>query len=331
MDALPLEPRCAPTLSVVIPLFNEAANIEWFGHELREVLDATRETYELVYVDDGSTDSTDDIASDVARTHPDVQYVRLARNFGKEAATSAGLATARGQAVIVIDGDGQHPPELITTMVDAWKEGYQHVVGIRAEMQTVGPWKRLTSRWYYTLSRILGSGQDIVRGATDYRLLDRELVDAFLQFSERRRMTRALLDWSGFRTLRVPFEARDRKAGLAAYSSVALLRLAVNGFLSSTLKPLYFVGGMGAVITALAFLTLIVTSINEFALGDPLRLGITGTAYIVLFVLLMVGLVKVTQGILAAYIGSIHVETQNRPLYIVNKRYSVLHESDPTA
>ena len=331
MDAPQLELRCAPTLSVVIPLFNEAGNIEWFGRELREVLDATGETYELVYVDDGSSDGTDEIASEVARKHSDVQYVRLARNFGKEAATSAGLATARGQAVIVIDGDGQHPPELITTMVEAWKEGYQHVVGIRAEMQSVGLWKRLTSRWYYTLSRMLGSGPGIVRGATDYRLLDRELVDAFLQFSERRRMTRALLDWSGFRTLRVPFQARDRKAGLAAYSSMALLRLAVNGFLGSTLKPLYFVGGMGAVITALAFLTLIVTSINKFALGDPLRLGVTGTAYIVLFVLLMVGLVMVTQGIIAAYIGSIHVETQNRPLYIVNKRYSVLHESDPTA
>jgi len=330
MDAPQLEPRCTPTLSVVIPLFNESANIEWFGHELREVLDATGETYELVYVDDGSTDGTGEIVSEVARTHSDVQYLCLARNFGKEAATSAGLAAASGQAVIVIDGDGQHPPELIPTMVDAWKEGYQHVVGIRAEMQTVGLGKRLGSRWYYTLTKVLGSGEDIVRGATDYRLLDRELVDAFLEFSERRRMTRALLDWSGFRTLRVPFEARDRKAGLAAYGSTALLRLAVNGFLGSTLKPLYFVGGMGAVITAVAFLTLVVTSINEFALGDPLHLGVTGTAYIVLFVLLMVGLVMVTQGIIAVYIGSIHVETQNRPLYIVNKRYSVLHESDDT-
>src|SRR5487761_2471573 len=143
MDAPQPEPRCTPTLSVVIPLFNESANIEWFGHELREVLDATGETYELVYVDDGSTDGTGEIVSEVARTHSDVQYLCLARNFGKEAATAAGLAAASGQAVIVIDGDGQHPPELITTMVDAWKEGYQHVVGIRAEMQTVKLGKRL--------------------------------------------------------------------------------------------------------------------------------------------------------------------------------------------
>ena len=327
MPAADPDARPSPTLSVVIPAYNEAANIAWFERDLRAVLDGIGETYELVYVNDGSTDATDEILADLARNSPDIYYLCLSRNFGKEAALTAGLACARGQAVVIIDGDGQHPPELIADMVAAWHQGYQHVVGIRDEMEFAGRFKRLSSRAFYGLSRFLGAGTDIVRGATDYRLVDRELVDAVLRFRERRRMTRALFDWVGYRTLTLPFQARDRRHGEATYTTRALVRLAINSFVGSTLRPLYFVGVVGAFITVLSFIALVAAGINE-ALGDVLRLGITGTAYGVLFVLLMVGLVTVTQGIIAVYVANIHVETQERPLYLVNRRYSVLHDRD---
>lgn len=312
-----------PTFSVIIPVHNEAENIEWFHDELAETFENLKETYELVYVNDGSSDNTSDILKRIAKNKTNVQNICLARNFGKEAATSAGLHFARGRAAIIIDGDGQHPPEKIYEMVKLWHEGYQHVVGVRDSNDKAGFVKTVGSKLFYFLARRMGA-TGLNQSSTDFRLIDREVIDTFKLFSEKRRMTRALLDWSGYKTTQITFDARQRVKGTASYNFKSLLKLAVNSYVGTTLKPLYFVGILGIVITSLSFVLIAFFGITQLFFSDPLHLGISGTAYIALLIAFLVGLLMMSQGIVAAYIASIQLETQNRPLYIINRAESTL-------
>lgn len=312
-----------PELSVVIPVHNEADNIQWFYDELREVFESIGLKYELIYVNDGSTDQTADILKSLSEQDERVQNICLARNFGKEAATSAGIHTARGGAAIILDGDGQHPPEKVREMVTLWKEGFQHVIGIRATNEKAGLVKVLGSRLFYFLASKLGAN-GITANSTDFRLIDRELIDTFKVFTEKKRMTRALLDWSGYKTAHIAFDARQRTQGAASYKFKSLLRLAINGYIGATLKPLYFVGMIGAAITTLSFLVITFLGISQMFFGDPLSLGVSGTAYIALFVTFLVGLLMISQGITAVYIANIQLEAQNRPLYIINRAESTI-------
>ena len=313
-----------PVLSVVIPMYNEQDNIDWFYEELVGVLSSTGKSFELVYVNDGSSDKTDEKLQSLAKNDTQVQYICLSRNFKKEAATSAGINHARGQAVIILDGDGQHPSEKIPEMVKLWEGGAQQVVGIRTSNEKAGIIKTIGSKGFYFLSRLLGS-QAVVTNATDFRLIDREIVDTLNSFTEKKRMTRSLLDWSGYVTAYMPFAARERSHGTASYNISALIRLALNGYIGSTLKPLYFVGLFGLVITGIASLVLLVTIVNDVFFNDALHLGVSGTAYIALLIMLLVGVLLICQGIIAAYIANIQLEAQNRPLYIVNKARSRFH------
>lgn len=312
-------------ISLVVPLYNEAENVRWFYDELTETMSAIRDSdYEIVYVNDGSQDKTDSLIRKIAAGDPRVVYVCLARNFGKEAATSAGLHYARGEAVIILDGDGQHPPALIAEMVGLWRQGVQHVVGIRTSNRKAGIIKRLGSRVFYMLTSKLGA-HAVIPNATDFRLVDRDVVDVFKQYKEKKRMTRALLDWSGFNTSYMNFEARDREHGIAAYNIRSLARLAVNGYIGATLKPLYLVGAIGGLITILTSIVLVALLFTKYILDDPWSLGISGAALITLFATLLVGILMISQGIVAIYVANIHLEAQDRPLYIVNRARSKLH------
>lgn len=315
----------SPTLSVIIPVHNEAENIEWFYRELTETFTATKKSYELIYINDGSKDETDEIITKLAKTDPVIQYICLARNFGKEAATSAGIHYARGDAAIILDGDGQHPPSKINDMINLWESGIQHVVGIRATNEKAGFVKTTGSKLFYFLAKHMGA-KGLTANSTDFRLIDRELIDTFKLYGEKKRMTRALLDWSGYKTATFSFDARDRTKGTASYKFSSLLRLAVNGYIGATLKPLYFIGLLGGAITTLSFLLIVFLASSQLLFGDPLSLGVSGTAYIALFVTFLVGLLMVSQGITAAYIANIQLESQNRPLYIVNKALSIIKE-----
>lgn len=314
-----------PLISVVIPVYNESANIQWFYEELTDLLSRQEDiTYELIYVNDGSRDNTGDLLEDISKKDECVSYVCLARNFGKEAATSAGLHVARGDAVAILDGDGQHPPVVILEMLDKWKNGAQQVVGIRTSNEKAGLVKALGSKLFYALSHLLGA-ESVIANATDFRLLDRELVEIFMEFTEKKRMTRALLDWSGFKTEYIDFEARQREYGTATYTVRSLMQLAVNGYVSTTLKPLYFVGIVGSLVTLLSLAALVFLAISQFVLSDPFNLGVTGGAFVALFITMLVGILMISQGIVAVYVANIHLETQNRPLYIINKAKSKLH------
>lgn len=310
-----------PNLSIVIPVHNEAENIEWFYDELTTLFKGLKQTYELVYINDGSTDETSDILKGIAKNDPSIQYICLARNFGKEAATSAGIHLARGKAAIILDGDGQHPPEKIKEMLALWKEGYQHIVGIRSSNEKAGLIKTVGSKMFYSLAKRLGA-DGITTNSTDFRLIDRELIDTFKLYGEKKRMTRALLDWSGYKTTYIAFDARQRVKGVASYKFKSLLRLAVNGYIGATLKPLYLIGILGIGITLASVLLLTFLGVSQIFFHDPFNLGISGTAYISLLATSLVGLLMISQGIIAAYIANIQLEAQNRPLYIINRAES---------
>ena len=311
-----------PVFSIIVPVYNERDNIQWFYRELIEVSEKLKKPFELVYVNDGSQDGSTSELEKLAKSDQRVINICLARNFGKEAATTAGLNFARGSAVIIIDGDGQHPPSLIPKMYAEWEKGQQQIIGVRTSTQKIGFVKKSTSKLFYYFAGKFGA-KNISSNSTDYRLLDREVVDAFNRFGEKKRMTRSILDWTGFRTSYLPFEARERSFGKATYNFKSLLKLAINSYVGSTIKPLYLIGIFGLLISSLAFFAIIFVTVND-VLGDFLHLGVTGTATISLLVTFLVGLLMTAQGIVAVYIANIQTETQNRPIYIINKARSKL-------
>lgn len=312
-------------LSVVVPLFNESEGINQFHDKLLlpAVKKASGDSYEIIYVNDGSRDSTLAKLQRIAQKNPNVQIVNLSRNFGKEIATTAGISVATGKATVILDGDGQHPPELISDFMRMWREGAQVVVGVRSSNQKEGVIKKYGSKAFYRLFNSI-SGSRLTPRSTDFRLIDEHVRDAFNQFTERNRITRGLIDWLGFKREYIEFDAPARIAGEASYKTSQLIRLAFHSFVSLSLKPLYFFGWIGIIITILSLCGSLFVLIEQILLHDPLHLGITGTALIGIFVAFLTGLILTSQGILAVYLSHVFAQTQGRPLFIIDRSTSVL-------
>lgn len=308
-------------LSVVVPAYNEQDNIASIHQQLHDVLDDFI-SYEIIFVDDGSRDKTLSMLQALAKKDGHVRVISFSRNFGKELATSAGIHYAKGEAIIMVDADGQFPPELIPEFVKKWQAGAQIVTGVRLTNQKEGFVKRYGSRMFYKLMSSMAGGK-LTPGATDFRLIDRAVQQEFFRFSERSRVTRGLLDWVGFKEEFIEFHAKPRMAGEATYKVSKLVKLALNSFVSLSLAPLYFSGWAGIVITPLAFVIGLFILIEQVLLNDPLGLNITGTAMLGVLILFFMGILLISQGLIALYISHIHTETQNRPLYIINDQASV--------
>ena len=305
-------------LSIVVPIYNESAGISHFNESLLKVLHSVPYAVEILYVDDGSTDSSSSALKKLAVEHAEVKPIRFARNFGKEVATTAGIHQAKGDAVIILDGDGQHPVELIPEFIRLWEKGAEVVVGVRDANSNEGTVKKFGSRLFYALLRLIGA-PDVTPGSTDYRLVDRAVANEFNGLTERNRITRALIDWLGFDKETIHFKAKEREFGNASYSFRKLFQLAMNGFVSLSFVPLYFSGYMGILITILSLIAACFVTIEQFILDDPLNLNITGTALLATLILFLVGILLIGQGLLAVYVARIYSETQNRPLYITRK------------
>ena len=310
-------------LSFVIPTYNEAEGIETFHKTLlvpniKKLKDAE---YEIIYVNDGSKDATLDLLTTIAKKDKHVKVVNLSRNFGKEIATTAGIFQAVGDATIILDADGQHPPEIFQQFVDKWHNGAQVVVGVRNKEQHVGFIKRTGSKVFYKLFNST-SGAEMVPRSTDFRLIDRDVREEFMKFTERNRITRGLIDWLGFQRDYVYFDSPARIAGQASYKTSQLVKLAINSFTSLSLKPLFMFGWIGGGIIILSVLFGIFIIVEQFILRDPLALHFSGSVILGTFTSFMVGLVLVSQAILAVYISHIHTQTQNRPLFVVDKKKS---------
>ena len=304
-------------LSVVVPIYNEAAGLREFNEALIKEIQKVTPSYEIIYCDDGSTDDTAKIIRDLHTKNPGVKLIKFSRNFGKENALSAGIAQASGESIMMLDGDGQHPVELLPEFMRAWKGGSKVVVGVRTSNSSEGWFKHASSRLFYkTFNRL--TGEHLIPGSTDFRLIDRSVAQEFLRLSESDRITRGLIDWLGFSRSYVHFKANPRSQGSAAYSRRKLVRLATHTFVSLTPVPLYLFGYLGLFITGGSLLLGGSVLIEQVFLGDPWYWNFTGTAMVGILLLFLIGLVLLSQGMLSLYISHIHSQTKQRPLYIID-------------
>lgn len=306
-------------VSFVIPVHNEDSNLIWHHQLIRNYLEERSIKAEFVYVDDGSTDNSLNIIKQLHDTDSSTRYVSFSKNFGKEAATSAGIQHARGDAVIIIDADGQHPITLLDDFIREWRNGFKVVVGVRKSNQNEGVIKAYGSKLFYLMLRILGSDASSQSGLTDFRLIDRVVIDEFNKLTEHNRMTRNLIDWLGFKRKLIPFHANARHAGSASYSLRKLLKLAVDGIVKHSTRPLKLIGLLGAAISFVSGLVAAFLVVEQYILNDPMGLGVTGTAIVAIFLSFMIGIVLFCQGLLALYLENVYYETQNRPLFVIEE------------
>jgi polyisoprenyl-phosphate glycosyltransferase len=316
-----------PILSVVVPVYNEGSGIQTFHTNLiKELKPLVGDNYEVVYCNDGSSDDTLDKLSLIAQKNKKCIVIALSRNYGKELALAAGIAEAKGEAVVLIDGDGQHPISSLPVFYKAWQDGGQVIIGRRSLKDTESATKKLTSKLFYASYNIL-TGNKLDRSATDYRLLDREVVDAYLHFSESDRLNRFLIDWLGFDRRSVPITRDTRIAGDTKFTFTALARLALNTLVSSSSRPLHLFLALGACIALGSFILGISVGVEQVLLGDPLGWNFTGTALLGILLLFLVGILLIAQGVNSLYVAATYREAKQRPLYVINKRYSSnLHE-----
>ena len=309
--------------SVVVPIHNESEGIKNFlDKELFPELEKIKKyRYEVIFVDDGSTDNSLEIIQEYAKKQKNIRIIALSRNFGKEPALSAGLAEASGDAVITIDADGQQPPKLIPDFIKKWEDGADIVTGVRDHYTKHGLIQKMGSKLFYWLLRKMGN-KYTVPGSTDFRLMDRAVVDEFNRLSEHNRITRGLIDWLGFKQEYIKYTYGARLAGKPSYGMKKLFKLAIDSFVSMSTTPLVVLGYLGLIITFLSGILGLFVIIQQYVLGDPLGLYWNGAVQMAIFITFLIGIVLISQAITALYISHIHAETQSRPLYIINKKES---------
>jgi dolichol-phosphate mannosyltransferase len=307
-------------ISIIIPLKDEAENIPELYEQLVAVFQNLPDySYEFIFVDDGSTDRTVEAVETIEKHDKQVRLVRLARNFGKEIATTAGLHKAKGEAAIMIDADLQHPPAVIPEFIRAWEGGFDVVIGVRSGKKQGSWFKRLSSNWFYRFINRIAT-VEIVPNATDFRLIDKVVIKEFNRFTERNRMTRGLIDWLGFSRAYVSFTPGKRLYGSATYGYAALTRLAFNTIVSLSFFPLRLAGYLGVIIILTSFPLGIAVFVEQVIMNDPLGLRVSGTGMLALLLLFLIGIVLACLGLIALYIANIYGEVVNRPLYVEKRR-----------
>ena len=309
-------------ISIVIPFYNEENNIPLVYRELKKILNNANYSFEIIFVNDGSTDNSSAELDKITAADHTVKAVEFSRNFGKEVAMTAGLDICQGAACILMDADLQHPVEKIHEFIKRWENGAEVVVGVRNKNKSEGLIKKAGSYIFYlTINAI--SETEITPSSTDYRLLDRIVIEEFKRLKEKNRMTRALIDWLGFKRDYVYFNANERLYGKPSYNYLKLFRLAVSSYISHSLLPLRIAGYLGIVITSFSILLGLVMFVDKFFLKDPYKMYFSGTAMLATIIMFLIGIVLSCLGLIALYIGNIHGEVVNRPMYIVRRRVNL--------
>ncbi len=303
--------RAPLRLSCVVPAFNEAGNLETFLPALYRAVAPLAVECEIVLVNDGSRDATHEVAMRLAQQLP-LHYIALSRNFGKEAAMSAGLDFARGNAVLLIDADFQHPLALVPEMVQLWASGYDMVYGVIASRAAEGAAKRLGTRLFYYLMNKDNAVQ-IPENAGDFRLMDRKVVDALRQLPERNRFMKGLYAWVGFKSVALPFVPDARRSGESSFNLHRLLALAFEGLTSFTTIPLKVWSFAGFCISLAAIFYAVYITVETLIFDNP----IDGWPTLAASVMLFSGVQLLSIGMLGEYIGRIYEEVKHRPLYVV--------------
>jgi polyisoprenyl-phosphate glycosyltransferase len=304
-----------PELSVVVPVFNEADNILPLLDRLLPVLGRCAASFEVVFIDDGSTDGTLDLLRRANAEDRRVRAVSFSRNFGKEIAIAAGLDDAEGEAVVIMDADLQHPPELIESFVALWHDGYKNVFGTRASRAGETVLRRILAHRFYDLFESFGE-TPLPEGAGDFRLLDRQAVKALRSMGERARFSKGLYAWIGFKSIGVPFEVAPRAAGLTKFSYRKLTRFALDGIMSFSTMPLRVWSYIGTVVSVFALVMAAYIVISTATLG----VDVPGYASLIVSVIFFGGVQLLSLGIIGEYIGRIFAEVKRRPLYLVAER-----------
>lgn len=311
---LTLNPEPGPTLSVIVPCFNEEEGIQACHDHLSKVLRGIGISYEILYVDDGSKDRTADVLRIIQASDPHAILMRLSRNFGHQPAVTAGLSMVRGQATVIIDADLQDPPEVIPKMVSLWRSGYQVVYGVRASREGETGFKLWTAKMFYRLINRL-SDVEIPLDTGDFRLLDRAAVQAMNQMPERHRLLRGMSSWIGFSQIGVKYDRARRVAGETKYPLSKMFSLALDGIVSFSSVPLRFVTFIGFCSGAIAFLGILYTlAVRLFS-----HSWVRGWAISFIGMLFMAGVQMFCLGILGEYIGRIYTESKQRPLFLIRE------------
>ncbi len=303
-----------PQISIIVPLFNESACINELYKRICKVMDSTKRIWELLLVDDGSTDGSTELVRDIAKKDKRVRPVIFARNFGHQIAVTAGMDFSRGDAVVVIDADLQDPPEVILNLINKWKEGYQVVYAVRMEREGETWFKKTTASFFYRMiSRITDVKIPLDTG--DFRLLDRKVVQVMNSMRERHRFLRGMSAWVGFRTVGVEYSRAARFSGSTKYSIKKMIKLALNAITSFSYFPLQLASYVGFISAGLSILAIpFVIIVRLF--GNQAFLGQATTLIAVLF---LGGVQLISLGILGEYIGRIYDEAKGRPLYVVSE------------
>jgi glycosyltransferase involved in cell wall biosynthesis len=306
-----------PRISILIPAYNESGNIAPLLRELSATL-ATLPGYDftILFVDDGSSDDTAALLEQAAAADPRIGVIELSRNFGKEMALTAGLQALECDACIIMDADLQHPPRYIPELLAQWRQGYEVVSTRRVKIDKQPFARRLGSRLFYSLLNSISEFK-MEPGTTDFRLLDRKVVEALKRFTERNRLFRGLIDWMGYKRTTIDFEAPARHAGTARYSYSRLFRLALNSFMAFSLVPLKLAGYIGFFVIVVFGGLLAFMAYDKFGSNS---FGFSNIAFVIVSNVIMNGIVLGCIGLVALYIGHIHTEVIGRPLYLVRKQ-----------
>ncbi len=312
-------------VSVVIPTYNEEQNIPLVAKEVEDVFLALPDyDFEIIFVNDGSQDNSLLEILRLSEKNSKIKGLDFSRNFGKEVATSAGCHSAIGDVVITMDADLQHPPELISKFLELWGKGAEVVYTVRKENKGASWFKKLSSKlFYYIFNKV--SGMQTESGSTDFRLMDKKVIEVFRKFPERERMFRGMIDWMVYRRTKVEFIAPERIHGNANYSYNKLFQLALNSFTSFSLLPLRMAGYFGVFITTISGILLMVMLVSYWFFNPSL---FTPIAILGVSNMFLIGIVLVSLGFIALYIARIHNEVINRPLCIVREQINIVSKTE---
>jgi polyisoprenyl-phosphate glycosyltransferase len=302
-------------VSVVIPVYNEESNILPMMAELESILEGQLAVrYEVIFVDDGSNDTTWSTIEGLNKKNRNVKGLRLSRNFGHQSALKAGLDFSKGDVVISIDGDLQHPPDLIPSLIEEWQRGFEIVRALRKDTKGVNFLKELSSRMYYRLLNAI-SGMNLQEGSSDYRLLDRKVVEELKDISEHQLFIRGLVDWMGFKSTSVSYVANQRYSGKAKYSFKKMVKFAFDGVMSFSVTPLRLALVCGLTVTFLDFIYIVYALCAHFFLN----MALPGWTSILVSVLFLGGIQLLSIGLLGEYLGRLFIQAKGRKNYILTQ------------
>ena len=304
-------------ISIVIPAFNEEGNLCEIRKKINDVFTSLQNySYEIIFINDGSRDNTQTTIEDLAIKFPEVKFIEFSRNFGHQNAVKAGMDNADGNAVITMDADLQHPPELIPELINKWEQGYDVVYTIRKYSDKISFFKRVTSSLFYSFLLKISDFELVKKGAADFRLLDRNVNDVIKEFNENDLFLRGLTGWIGFKQTGVEYTAKDRFSGKSSYNLKKMFSLAFSGITSFSTKPLYLAAYVGFAFTILSLLVYGIYVIYSFVIGTH----ISGWASLIMTVVFFGGMQLIMMGIIGMYLGKIFKQVKDRPNYIIRSK-----------